>query len=125
MTHPKPQAAISPRPQTDAYARALSGSAPDKASEALQQRLNTRVKHEVRHPVPTHLDLDRPAEVGDIDVEGDVVVVSEVELLTGEAVAVLLDVAPGHDGHLLAGNGPGLTRKGSMGGQVRQCNRSK
>lgn len=31
----------------------------------------------------------------------------EVELLTGEAVAVLFDVGPGDDGHLLPGDGAG------------------
>lgn len=31
----------------------------------------------------------------------------EVKLLTGEAVAVLLDVGPGYDGHLLPRDGAG------------------
>lgn len=31
----------------------------------------------------------------------------EVKLLAGEAVAVLLDVGPGYDGHLLTGDGTG------------------
>lgn len=52
-------------------------------------------------PRVTDLDLDWPAEVGHVDVEGDVVVESEVELLAGKAVSVLLDVGPGYDGHLL------------------------
>lgn len=63
----------------------------------------------------SHLDLDRPAEVGDVHVEGDVVVAAEVELLTGEAVAVLLNVASEDDGHLLTGDGagwPGTRGKG-------------
>lgn len=57
---------------------------------------------------PTHpsllqdpdLDLDWPAEVGHVDIEGDVVVKSEVELFEGEAVTVLLDVGPRDDWHL-------------------------
>lgn len=57
-----------------------------------------------------YLDLDGPGEVGHVDVEGDVVVKPEVELLTGEAVAVLLDVGPRYDGHLLARDGPGCRR---------------
>lgn len=52
-----------------------------------------------------YLDLDGPWEVTDVDVKGDVWVAPEGELLTGEAVPVLLDVAFGHDGHLLPGNG--------------------
>lgn len=54
-----------------------------------------------------HLDLVRPAEVGHVDVEGDVVVEAEVELLTGETVPVLLDVGPRYDGHLLPRDGAG------------------
>lgn len=50
----------------------------------------------------SNLDLDWPAEVGHIDVEGDVVVKSEVELFTRETVTVLLDVGPRYDGHLFA-----------------------
>lgn len=57
--------------------------------------------------INSHLDLDGPGEVGHVDVEGDVVVKPEVELLTGEAVSVLLNVGPGYDGHLLAWDGPG------------------
>lgn len=67
-------------------------------------------------PTPTQdpdLDLDRPAEVGHVDVEGDVVVESEVELLEGEAVAVLLDVGPGDDGHLLPRDGSGCGKETS------------
>lgn len=58
----------------------------------------------------SYLDLDGPGEVGHVDVEGDVVVQPEVELLTGEAVAVLLDVGPRYDGHLLAWDGPSCRR---------------
>lgn len=50
----------------------------------------------------SYLDFDWPAEVGHIDVEGDIVVKSEVELLAREAVAVLLNVGPGYDWHLFA-----------------------
>lgn len=53
-------------------------------------------------PRASYLDLDWPAEVCHINIEGDIVVKSEVELLTREAVAVLLDVGPGYDRHLLA-----------------------
>lgn len=56
-------------------------------------------------PYASYLDLDWPAEVGHIDIEGDVVVKSEVKLFTGEAVSVLLDIGPGYDGHLFAWDG--------------------
>lgn len=48
-----------------------------------------------------YLDLDWPAEVGHIHVEGDVVVKSEVKLFTQETVTVLFNVHPRYDGHLL------------------------
>lgn len=47
------------------------------------------------------MNLDGPREVADVDEEGDVGVVAEVEVLVGEAVLELLDVAPRHDGDLL------------------------
>lgn len=54
-----------------------------------------------------HLDLDWPAEVGHVDIEGDVVVDPEVKLLAGKAVTVLLNVGLGYDGHLLPRDGAG------------------
>lgn len=51
------------------------------------------------------MNLNGPGEVADIDKEGYVRVVAEVEVLVGEAVFKLLDVAPGHDGDLLPGLG--------------------
>lgn len=51
----------------------------------------------------THLNLDGPGEVADVDEEGDVGAVAEVKVLVGEAVPELLDVAPGDDGDLLPG----------------------
>lgn len=50
----------------------------------------------------SNLDLDWPAEVGHVDVEGDVVMKSEVELFAGETVSVLLDVGSRYDRHLFA-----------------------
>lgn len=47
------------------------------------------------------MNLDGPREVADVDEEGDVGAVAEVEVLVGEAVLELLDVAPRHDGDLL------------------------
>lgn len=47
------------------------------------------------------MDLDGPREVADVDEEGDVGVVAEVEVLVGETVLELLDVAAGDDGDLL------------------------
>lgn len=58
-----------------------------------------------------HLDLDGPAEVGHVDVEGDVVVESEIKLLTGETVSVLLDVGPRYDGHFLTRDGSSCQRQ--------------
>lgn len=52
-----------------------------------------------------YLDLDGPWEITDIDIEGDIGVASEGELLTGEAVFVLLDVSLGHDGYFLSRDG--------------------
>lgn len=51
------------------------------------------------------MNLDGPREVADVDEEGDVGAVAEVEVLVGEAVLELLDVAPRHDGDLLTGLG--------------------
>lgn len=51
--------------------------------------------------------LNGPREVADIDEERDVGAVAEVEVLVGEAVLELLDVAPGDDGNLLPGLGAG------------------
>lgn len=59
----------------------------------------------------THLDLDGPGEVADVDEEGDVGVVAEVKVLVGEALLELLDVAPGDDGDLLPGLGAGWRTK--------------
>lgn len=53
------------------------------------------------------MDLDGPGEVADVDKKGDVGVVAEVKVLVGEALLELLDVAPGDDGDLLPGLGPG------------------
>lgn len=54
-----------------------------------------------------HLYLNGPREVANIDEERDVGAVAEVEVLVGEAVLELLDVAPGDDGDLLPGLGAG------------------
>lgn len=51
--------------------------------------------------------LNGPCEVANIDEERDVGAVAEVEVLVGEAVLELLDVAPGDDGDLLPGLGAG------------------
>ena len=59
----------------------------------------------------SYLDLDWPAEVGHVHVEGDVVMEPEVELFTGETVSVLFDVGPRYDGHLLTGDGASCGRQ--------------
>lgn len=59
------------------------------------------------------MDLDGPGEVADVDEEGDVGVVAEVEVLVGEALLELLDVAPGDDGDLLPGLRAGWREKRS------------
>lgn len=51
------------------------------------------------------MNLNGPGEVADIDKERYVRAVAEVEVLVGEAVFELLDVAPRDDGDLLAGLG--------------------
>lgn len=61
--------------------------------------------------VQTNLNLDGPGEVADVDKEGDVGVVAEVEVLVGEALLELLDVAPGDDGDLLPGLSAGWRTK--------------
>lgn len=62
-------------------------------------------------PKLPYLNLDWPAEVSHVNVEGDVVVKSEVELLAREAVAVLLNVGPGYDWHLFAWDRPGWNER--------------
>lgn len=51
------------------------------------------------------MNLDGPREVADVDEERYVRAVAEVEVLVGEAVFELLDVAPRDDGDLLPGLG--------------------
>ena len=53
-----------------------------------------------------YLYFNGPGEVADVDVEGDVGVAPEGELLTGEAVSVLLDIGLGDDGDLLSRHCP-------------------
>lgn len=67
--------------------------------------INSAASSQPCRPAKPHLDLDRPAEVGHVHIEGDVVVKLEVELFAGETVTVLVDVGPRDDGHLLAGDG--------------------
>lgn len=58
-----------------------------------------------------YLDLDRPGEVADVYVEGDVGVASEGEFLTGETVSVLLYVGFGNNVHLLTRDGSSCWRE--------------
>lgn len=72
-----------------------------------------------------HLYLNGPREVANIDKERDVGAVAEVEVLVGEAVLELLDVAPGDDGDLLPGLGAGWraerrTEREREGGRVER-----
>lgn len=50
----------------------------------------------------THLDLNGPGEVADIDKEGYVGAVAEVKILVGETVLELFDVTAGHNRDLFA-----------------------
>lgn len=66
-----------------------------------------------------YLDLDWPAEVGHIHVEGDVVVKSEVKLFTRETVTVLFNVHPRYDGHLLTWDGSSCEEQKKVKKQIR------
>lgn len=59
----------------------------------------------------SYLNLDGPAEVGHVDVEGDVVMISEVKLFAGETVSVLLDVGSRYDRHLFTRDGTSCERQ--------------
>lgn len=52
-----------------------------------------------------YLYFNRPREVADVDVEGDVGIAAEAELLTGEAVPVLFNVGLGHNGDFFSRDG--------------------
>lgn len=52
-----------------------------------------------------YLYFNRPREVADVDVEGDVGIAAEAELLAGEAVPVLLNVGLGHNGNFFSRDG--------------------
>lgn len=45
-----------------------------------------------------YLDFNRPGEVADVDIEGDVGIAAKAEFFTGEAVPVLFNVGLGHYG---------------------------
>lgn len=52
-----------------------------------------------------YLYLNRPREVADVDVEGDVGIAAEAELFTGETVPVLFNVGLGNDGNFFSRDG--------------------
>lgn len=52
-----------------------------------------------------YLYFNRPREVADVDIEGDVGIAAEAELLAGEAVPVLFNVGLGHNGDLFSRDG--------------------
>lgn len=53
----------------------------------------------------THLDLNGPREVADVDEERYVRTVAEIKVLVGKTVFEFLDVTPGDDWNLLSGLG--------------------
>lgn len=61
-----------------------------------------------------YLDLDWPAEVCHVNIEGDVVVKAEVEFLTREAVVVLFDAGPCCNWHLFSRDGPSCEKEGKQ-----------
>lgn len=52
-----------------------------------------------------YLYFNRPGEVADVDVEGDVGITAKAELLTREAVSVLFNIGLGHDRNFFSRDG--------------------
>lgn len=80
----------------------------EDSSSGVKRALHESVQGHIGSP---YLDLDRPWEVADVDIKGDVGIASKGELLTRETVPVFLDVGFGHNGDLLSRDGASCWRK--------------
>lgn len=94
-----------PRPRPILSATALLYTYHISSEQIWKQKHHTERRGDEITVWSAYLDLDRPWEVTDVDIKGNIGVASKGELLTGETVSVFLDVSFGHNGHLLSRDG--------------------